>query len=126
MPTPRRWITSSDIPLLPALSLSDPNLRYGPAVGEAVPAARRGPVRALITGRVTGWIAAGAGPVVGRGSLAAGGGRERFARKGCNPTHPPGGPHPPGPPRGGGPAGHRPRRPARPERSRPRTALPPQ
>src|SRR5262245_55125200 len=40
MPTPRKRITSSDIPLLPARHLSDPNLRYGAAAGTAVTAAR--------------------------------------------------------------------------------------
>src|SRR5438874_999691 len=43
MPTPRKRITSSDIPLLPARHLSDPNLRYGAAAGTAVPAVGRVP-----------------------------------------------------------------------------------
>src|SRR5215475_6496211 len=61
MPTPRKRITSSDIPLLPARHLSDPNLRYGAAAGPAVPAGRAG------GGRAAGYPAPPAGRPAGDG-----------------------------------------------------------
>src|SRR5215471_354320 len=66
MPTPRKRITSSDIPLPPAWHLSDPNLRYGAAVGTAVPAGRAGGSPAAGTavpaGRAGGCLAADCRP----------------------------------------------------------------
>ena len=65
MPTPRKRITSSDIPLLPARHLSDPNLRYGATAGTAVPAGRVGACpaadTAVPTGRAGACLAAGHG-----------------------------------------------------------------
>src|SRR6266516_352776 len=61
MPTPRKRITSSDIPLLPARHLSDPNLRYGAAAGTAVPAGRVGAYLTAPAQRYpwVGWVPAG-------------------------------------------------------------------